>query len=219
MGLRVEVISLVNLHFPNAQLAVCLLKSSIRKGCACVSFAGKKWQWTALKVSSTFPLQSSPQPQPLFRQLEFQNRDGTVYRISGAKRFKVCVCYERKELFTDSLTSNPLKRGWAFDRENLCHPHDSVESSTSYQTVTHEWTSKKLFSLIGRLSWSMCVSDLLQNLILSYESKGKGDTSSNSAVLKLAKGDEVWLRMGNGALHGDHQRFSTFAGFLLFETK
>lgn len=55
--------------------------------------------------------------------------------------------------------------------------------------------------------------------ILSYESKGKADTSGNSAVLKLAKGDEVWLRMGNGALHGDHQRFSTFAGFLLFETK
>uniref|UniRef100_A0A8D0F3L8 C1q domain-containing protein n=1 Tax=Strix occidentalis caurina TaxID=311401 RepID=A0A8D0F3L8_STROC len=52
-----------------------------------------------------------------------------------------------------------------------------------------------------------------------YESKGKADTSGNSAVLKLAKGDEVWLRMGNGALHGDHQRFSTFAGFLLFETK
>ncbi|XP_077203065.1 complement C1q tumor necrosis factor-related protein 3 isoform X2 [Paroedura picta] len=55
--------------------------------------------------------------------------------------------------------------------------------------------------------------------LYSYESKGKMDTSSNSAVLKLAKGDEVWLRMGNGALHGDHQRFSTFAGFLLFETK
>lgn len=53
----------------------------------------------------------------------------------------------------------------------------------------------------------------------SYESKGKADTSGNSAILKLAKGDEVWLRMGNGALHGDHQRFSTFAGFLLFETK
>uniref|UniRef100_A0ABI7Y023 C1q domain-containing protein n=1 Tax=Felis catus TaxID=9685 RepID=A0ABI7Y023_FELCA len=52
-----------------------------------------------------------------------------------------------------------------------------------------------------------------------YETKGKSDTSSNHAVLKLAKGDEVWLRMGNGALHGDHQRFSTFAGFLLFETK
>ncbi|XP_029766756.1 complement C1q tumor necrosis factor-related protein 3 isoform X7 [Terrapene carolina triunguis] len=55
--------------------------------------------------------------------------------------------------------------------------------------------------------------------LYSYESKGKADTSGNSAVLKLAKGDEVWLRMGNGALHGDHQRFSTFAGFLLFETK
>ncbi|XP_062828572.1 complement C1q tumor necrosis factor-related protein 3 isoform X3 [Anolis carolinensis] len=55
--------------------------------------------------------------------------------------------------------------------------------------------------------------------LYSYESKGKTDSSSNSAVLKLAKGDEVWLRMGNGALHGDHQRFSTFAGFLLFETK
>ncbi|XP_060092074.1 complement C1q tumor necrosis factor-related protein 3 isoform X2 [Heteronotia binoei] len=55
--------------------------------------------------------------------------------------------------------------------------------------------------------------------LFSYEAKGKMDTSSNSAVLKLAKGDEVWLRMGNGALHGDHQRFSTFAGFLLFETK
>lgn len=60
-----------------------------------------------------------------------------------------------------------------------------------------------------------CVSLLLS----SYETKGKSDTSSNHAVLKLAKGDEVWLRMGNGALHGDHQRFSTFAGFLLFETK
>ncbi|XP_053151043.1 complement C1q tumor necrosis factor-related protein 3 isoform X4 [Hemicordylus capensis] len=55
--------------------------------------------------------------------------------------------------------------------------------------------------------------------LYSYESKGKTDSSSNSAVLKLLKGDEVWLRMGNGALHGDHQRFSTFAGFLLFETK
>ncbi|XP_038599980.1 complement C1q tumor necrosis factor-related protein 3 [Tachyglossus aculeatus] len=55
--------------------------------------------------------------------------------------------------------------------------------------------------------------------LYSYETKGKSDTSSNSAVLKLSKGDEVWLRMGNGALHGDHQRFSTFAGFLLFETK
>ncbi|XP_026571395.1 complement C1q tumor necrosis factor-related protein 3 isoform X1 [Pseudonaja textilis] len=55
--------------------------------------------------------------------------------------------------------------------------------------------------------------------LYSFESKGKSDSSSNSAVLKLAKGDEVWLRMGNGALHGDHQRFSTFAGFLLFETK
>lgn len=60
---------------------------------------------------------------------------------------------------------------------------------------------------------------LVKIFIFSYESKGKADTSGNSAVLKLAKGDEVWLRMGNGALHGDHQRFSTFAGFLLFETK
>ncbi|XP_075124261.1 complement C1q tumor necrosis factor-related protein 3 isoform X2 [Leptodactylus fuscus] len=53
----------------------------------------------------------------------------------------------------------------------------------------------------------------------SYESKGKQDTSGNSAVLKLAKEDEVWLRMGTGALHGDHQRYCTFCGFLLFETK
>ncbi|XP_041436535.1 complement C1q tumor necrosis factor-related protein 3-like [Xenopus laevis] len=53
----------------------------------------------------------------------------------------------------------------------------------------------------------------------SYETKGKQDTSGNSAVLKLAKEDEVWLRMGTGALHGDHQRYCTFCGFLLFETK
>ncbi|XP_053557167.1 complement C1q tumor necrosis factor-related protein 3 [Bombina bombina] len=53
----------------------------------------------------------------------------------------------------------------------------------------------------------------------SYESKGKQDTSGNNAVLKLSKGDEVWLRMGTGALHGDHQRYCTFCGFLLFETK
>ncbi|XP_063816704.1 complement C1q tumor necrosis factor-related protein 3 isoform X2 [Pseudophryne corroboree] len=55
--------------------------------------------------------------------------------------------------------------------------------------------------------------------MFSYESKGKQDTSGNSAVLKLAKDDEVWLRMGIGALHGDHQRYCTFCGFLLFETK
>ncbi|XP_075049838.1 complement C1q tumor necrosis factor-related protein 3 isoform X2 [Mixophyes fleayi] len=55
--------------------------------------------------------------------------------------------------------------------------------------------------------------------MFSYESKGKQDTSGNSAVLKLAKDDEVWLRMGTGALHGDHQRYCTFCGFLLFETK
>ncbi|KAM4808772.1 complement C1q tumor necrosis factor-related protein 3 isoform 2-T2 [Rhinophrynus dorsalis] len=53
----------------------------------------------------------------------------------------------------------------------------------------------------------------------SYESKGKQDTSGNNAVLKLTKEDEVWLRMGTGALHGDHQRYCTFCGFLLFETK
>uniref|UniRef100_A0A8C5LWU0 C1q and TNF related 3 n=1 Tax=Leptobrachium leishanense TaxID=445787 RepID=A0A8C5LWU0_9ANUR len=53
----------------------------------------------------------------------------------------------------------------------------------------------------------------------SYEAKGKQDTAGNSAVLKLAKQDEVWLRMGTGALHGDHQRYCTFSGFLLFETK
>ncbi|XP_069602078.1 complement C1q tumor necrosis factor-related protein 3 isoform X2 [Ranitomeya imitator] len=55
--------------------------------------------------------------------------------------------------------------------------------------------------------------------MFSYESKGKQDTSGNSAVLKLVKDDEVWLRMGTGALHGDHQRYCTFCGFLLFETK
>ncbi|XP_029434947.1 complement C1q tumor necrosis factor-related protein 3 isoform X2 [Rhinatrema bivittatum] len=55
--------------------------------------------------------------------------------------------------------------------------------------------------------------------LYSYEAKGKQDTSGNSAVLKLSKDDEVWLRMGSGALHGDHQRYCTFAGFLLFETK
>ncbi|XP_069076719.1 complement C1q tumor necrosis factor-related protein 3 isoform X2 [Pleurodeles waltl] len=53
----------------------------------------------------------------------------------------------------------------------------------------------------------------------SYEAKGNQDTSGNSAVLKLSKEDEVWLRMGTGALHGDHQRYCTFAGFLLFDTK
>ncbi|XP_018418970.1 PREDICTED: complement C1q tumor necrosis factor-related protein 3 isoform X1 [Nanorana parkeri] len=53
----------------------------------------------------------------------------------------------------------------------------------------------------------------------SFESKGKQDSSGNSAVLKLSKDDEVWLRMGTGALHGDHQRYCTFCGFLLFETK
>ncbi|XP_067846984.1 complement C1q tumor necrosis factor-related protein 3-like isoform X1 [Heptranchias perlo] len=52
----------------------------------------------------------------------------------------------------------------------------------------------------------------------SSESKGKHDTAGNSGVLKLATGDEVWLRMGNGALHGDHQRYCTFSGFLLFES-
>ncbi|XP_058850500.1 complement C1q tumor necrosis factor-related protein 3-like isoform X1 [Acipenser ruthenus] len=51
----------------------------------------------------------------------------------------------------------------------------------------------------------------------SYEAKGKHDTAGNSAVLKLVKDDEVWVRMGTGALHGDHQRFCTFSGFLLFE--
>ncbi|MGH0186501.1 UNVERIFIED_CONTAM: hypothetical protein FKN15_022009 [Acipenser sinensis] len=50
-----------------------------------------------------------------------------------------------------------------------------------------------------------------------YEAKGKHDTAGNSAVLKLVKDDEVWVRMGTGALHGDHQRFCTFSGFLLFE--
>ncbi|KAM4708365.1 complement C1q tumor necrosis factor-related protein 3 isoform 2-T2 [Discoglossus pictus] len=53
----------------------------------------------------------------------------------------------------------------------------------------------------------------------SYEVKGKQDSAGNNAVLKLAKDDEVWLRMGTGALHGDHQRYCTFCGFLLFETK
>ncbi|XP_075431915.1 complement C1q tumor necrosis factor-related protein 3 isoform X2 [Ascaphus truei] len=53
----------------------------------------------------------------------------------------------------------------------------------------------------------------------SFETKGKQDTAGNSAVLKLSKEDEVWLRMGTGALHGDHQRYCTFSGFLLFETK
>lgn len=53
----------------------------------------------------------------------------------------------------------------------------------------------------------------------SYEAKGHQDTAGNSAVLKLAKEDEVWLRMGTGSLHGDHQRYCTFAGFLLFESK
>ncbi|KAG2465673.1 complement C1q tumor necrosis factor-related protein 3-like isoform X2 [Polypterus senegalus] len=52
----------------------------------------------------------------------------------------------------------------------------------------------------------------------SYEVKGKPDTSGNSAVLKLVKDDEVWVRMGTGALHGDHQRFCSFSGFLLFES-
>ncbi|XP_069778859.1 complement C1q tumor necrosis factor-related protein 3-like [Narcine bancroftii] len=52
----------------------------------------------------------------------------------------------------------------------------------------------------------------------SSESKGKHDTAGNSGVLKLDTGDEVWLRMGNGALHGDHQRYCTFSGFLLFES-
>ncbi|MBN3301096.1 C1QT3 protein, partial [Amia calva] len=53
----------------------------------------------------------------------------------------------------------------------------------------------------------------------SHGVKGKHDTAGNSAVLKLAKDDEVWLRMGTGALHGDHQRFCTFSGFLLFENR
>uniref|UniRef100_A0A8C4QUQ1 C1q and TNF related 3 n=1 Tax=Eptatretus burgeri TaxID=7764 RepID=A0A8C4QUQ1_EPTBU len=54
--------------------------------------------------------------------------------------------------------------------------------------------------------------------MFSYGLKGKHDTAANSAVLKLKDGDEVWLRLGNGAIHGDHQRFSTFCGFLLFES-
>uniref|UniRef100_S4RG51 C1q and TNF related 3 n=1 Tax=Petromyzon marinus TaxID=7757 RepID=S4RG51_PETMA len=54
--------------------------------------------------------------------------------------------------------------------------------------------------------------------LFSYEVKGKHDTAGNSAVLRLKEGDEVWLRLGNGGIHGDHQRFSTFCGFLLFET-
>ncbi|XP_042196397.1 complement C1q tumor necrosis factor-related protein 3 isoform X2 [Callorhinchus milii] len=53
--------------------------------------------------------------------------------------------------------------------------------------------------------------------VYSSEAKGKHDSSGNSGVLKLSTGDEVWLRMGNGALYGDHQRFCTFSGFLLFE--
>ncbi|XP_072920289.1 uncharacterized protein [Hemitrygon akajei] len=54
--------------------------------------------------------------------------------------------------------------------------------------------------------------------MFSSESKGKHDSAGNSGVLKLDTGDEVWLRMGNGALHGDHQRYCTFSGFLLFES-
>ncbi|XP_043926155.1 complement C1q tumor necrosis factor-related protein 3 [Protopterus annectens] len=58
------------------------------------------------------------------------------------------------------------------------------------------------------------------NTIISMHSagvRGKQDSGGNSAVLKLVKGDEVWLRMGTGALHGDHYRYCTFSGFLLFE--
>lgn len=97
-----------------------------------------------------------------------------------------------------------LKKCWQVFQVSFAQDNNVLLGFFENCWLDHCWESK---------SW------LVKIFILSYESKGKADTSGNSAVLKLAKGDEVWLRMGNGALHGDHQRFSTFAGFLLFETK
>lgn len=43
------------------------------------------------------------------------------------------------------------------------------------------------------------------------------DTASNSAILTLFQGDQVWLRLHRGAVYGSTWNYSTFSGFLLYQ--
>lgn len=58
------------------------------------------------------------------------------------------------------------------------------------------WEKGDRFWLRATVLFQRLSSWCLFFFLLAMKQKGKSDTSSNHAVLKLAKGDEVWLRMG-----------------------
>ncbi|XP_077984472.1 uncharacterized protein LOC144439089 [Glandiceps talaboti] len=52
---------------------------------------------------------------------------------------------------------------------------------------------------------------------ISANSGWANGASSNSVIIDIQQGDEIWARLGDGyALYSDHDEYTTFAGYLLY---
>ncbi|NXG59227.1 C1QL2 protein, partial [Hemiprocne comata] len=64
---------------------------------------------------------------------------------------------------------------------------------------------------IPRLCWQVRASAIAQDADQNY------DYASNSVVLHLDSGDEVYVKLDGGKAHGgNNNKYSTFSGFLLY---
>lgn len=53
-----------------------------------------------------------------------------------------------------------------------------------------------------------------QAAVIDYGSSDTEDSATNSLILSLNYGDEVWLQLYDGReLYSSHYRFTTFSGF------
>lgn len=82
------------------------------------------------------------------------------------------------------------------------------------------WLIEKYFNYLPKINWSLI--DFLFDLqvrasAIAQDADQNYDYASNSAVLHLDSGDEIYVKLDGGKAHGgNNNKYSTFSGFILY---
>ena len=64
---------------------------------------------------------------------------------------------------------------------------------------------------------NLCLSPQVRASAIAQDADQNYDYASNSAVLHLEPGDEVYIKLDGGKAHGgNNNKYSTFSGFIIY---
>ncbi|CAL9681978.1 unnamed protein product [Knipowitschia caucasica] len=127
--------------------------------------------------------------------------------------------------FTAARTANfapgNLDQPVVFD-QLLCNHGDAYDPRLGRFTCPAAGTYVFLFHALKLAVNVPLYVNLMMNqevAVSAYANDGAPDheTASNHSLLRLARGDAVWLRLHRGAIYGSSWKYSTFSGFLLYQ--